>query len=123
MNKQHLGRRFGVVVALCFLLIACVVAIVGYRAVKEQKLVKLQNSALEELERNKGTYDEQSIVLSSTSRAKAEELAELFNAELRITKDGRFARLTLPEGTNIRDIYANDDYRIYIEDMSADYEV
>ena len=123
MKRQSIKKHLYIPALLFAIIILSILAVIGYRTMREAKLNELQNAALEELERNQGTYDEQSIVLSSTSRAKAEELAELFNAELRITKDGRFARLTLPEGTNIRDIYANDDYRIYIEDMSADYEV
>ena len=123
MKRQSIKKHLYIPALLFAIIILSILAVIGYRTMREAKLNELQNAALEELERNQGTYDEQSIVLSSTSKAKAKELAELFGAELRITSDGRYARLTLPEGTNIRDIYANDDYRIYIEEMSADYSV
>lgn len=89
----------------------------------QEKLEQLQNDALAELERNAGQYDEQSIVLYETSKAKAEELAKLYGAKLRITENGRFATLTLPEGTTIRDVYAMEESRKYIGDMTADYHV
>jgi hypothetical protein len=90
---------------------------------RENKLEQLQNEALAELERNAGQYDEQSIVLYETSKAKAEELAKLYGAKLRITENGRFATLTLPEGTTIRDVYALEESRKYIDEMAADYQV
>lgn len=105
--------------------IACICTIVaiitGILIFRENKLETIQNEALQELEARKGDYDEQTIVLTQTSYAKAEQLAELFSADLRITSDGRFAKLTLPKGTTIVDIYSNDDNRRYIPEMSADY--
>jgi len=62
-------------------------------------------------------------VLQNTSKAKAEELAELYGADLRITEDGKFATLTLPEGTTIRDAYAREESLPHIEEMAADYQV
>ncbi len=98
--------------------------VVFYRRAEQAKQLEEQrNAALEELERNIGTYDDQSIVLYQTSKANAEELASLLGAELRITKDGRFAKLTLPEGTTIRDVYADDANLEHIEKMAADYQV
>jgi len=97
--------------------------VIGYRTHREDVLENLQHTALAELEANAGGYDERQIVLYGTSNSEAKELAELFGAELRITDNGRFARLTLPEGVTIYDIYANDDYRVYLEDMAADYKV
>ena len=90
---------------------------------EQQQLVDLRNEALEKLKRDQGQYDEQSIVLNGTSKAKAEKLAELYGAELRITKNGRFATLTLPEGTTIRDVYAMGESLKHIEEMAADYQV
>ncbi len=90
---------------------------------QHKELQQLRNEALEKLERDAGQYDDQSIVLYQTSKVQAEELAELLGAELRITKDGRFAKLTLPGNTTIRDVYANDEMIGHIEKMSADYQV
>jgi subtilisin family serine protease len=89
----------------------------------ENSLDRMQQEALEVLDRDAGQYDAQSIVLHNTSKAKAQKLAELYGAKLRITRDGSFATLTLPEGITIRDIYAQKENRVYIEDMAADYQV
>ncbi len=90
--------------------------------VPEDLLEERQQVALQELQDNQGQYDEQQIVLSNTTQPRAEDLAKTFGAELRITEDGSFATLTLPEGTTVFDIYENDDYRKYIEYMSLDYQ-
>ena len=105
-------------VAVCL----CLSIVTVYHFVHEQQLDELQNEALAKLDRDQGEYDAQSIVLQATSKARAEELAKQFGAELRITKDGRYAKLTLPEGVTIRDVYAVKENRKYIEEMSADYK-
>ena len=63
-----------------------------------------REALLRELEQAQGKFDPQSIVLQNTNRAEAERLARRYGAELRITKDGSYARLTLPEGTAFRDV-------------------
>ena len=106
--------------------IACLIACLSisiFFFIRESRLNAIRDEALEILERDIGLYDDQSIVLQNTSRVKAEALAKRFGATLRITSNGRFATLTLPEGVTIRDIYARKDARKYIEDMSADYQV
>lgn len=65
-----------------------------------------------------GQYDEQSIVLNGTSKAKAEELAELYGAQLRITANGRFATLTLPEGT----VFINEGRTLFYTKMFQNCE-
>lgn len=115
-RKKLLG--LGALVLAAALVIGAIVFITH-----EKNLLQQQNEALAELERNAGHYDDQSIVLSNTSRARAEELAALYGAKLRITDDGRFATLTLPEGMTIRDAYAMDESRGHILEMSADYHV
>ena len=112
------------VIGLVAMVLVAAVAIGGIALwVHHNKLEQLQNEALAELERNAGRYDERSIVLYETSRAKAQELAKLYGAQLRITENGRFATLTLPEGTTIRDVYAMEESRRYISQMEADYHV
>ena len=116
-NKKH-------IICLVSIILVTALAVGGIALwLRESKLEQLQNEALAELDRNAGQYDEQSIVLYETSKAKAEELAKLYGAKLRITNDGKFATLTLPEGTTIRDVYAMDESRNYIDQMSADYHV
>ncbi len=103
------------------LLVSCLLAVALFINLKH--LDNVQNEALEELEERIGEYDERSIVLYGTSKAKASKLATRFGAELRITSNGRFATLTLPEDTTIRDIFADKENLLYIQDMSADYQV
>ena len=82
LPKTKLAVIILVVLMLCITLVATVSLLV-----REEKLEDLQNEAISELERNEGQYDERSIVLKSTSKARAEELAALFGAELRITEE------------------------------------
>ena len=84
-------------------------------------LLYQRGEALRELEQNRGNYDPRSIVLQNTSHAEAQRLARRYGAELRITGDGSYARLTLPEGTDILDVFARGESLADIGKMSADY--
>ncbi len=118
--KWNRKRVFG----LAAMVLVAVVAVSGIVLwIRDHKLERLQNDALAELVRNEGQYDERSIVLYDTSKANAEKLAKLYGAKLRITDNGRFATLTLPEGTTIRDVYAMEESRKHISQMAADYHV
>lgn len=113
-------------VLLAVLLVAVAIGIALHlrdAAVEQQTQVELRDDFVAELERDEGTYDAQSIVLYNTSRAKAEELAEQFGASLRMTKDGKYATLTLPEGKTILDVCRDEENLPYLEQMSADYQV
>ena len=122
--KVRLSGRSKIIVILVSVLILCIATALSVGLLmRENELEELQNEAISELERNEGQYDERSIVLRSTSKARAEELAALFGAELRITENGRYARLTLPEGVTVKDVWSVDENRQYLEEMSADYQV
>ena len=97
--------------------------VLGIGAYRQFRLNENRNNALTELEARRGEYDEHSIVLKETSPVEAKQLAERFGASLRITEDGKFAVLRLPEGTTILDIYADEANNAYIKDMQADYSV
>ena len=118
-------RQKKIFVVLISVLVLCLIAGAITMLVlhqREEALEEQQNEALQELYDNEGRYDPQSIVLSNTTKPRAENLAEAFGAELRITEDGSFAALTLPEGVTVFDIYENEEYRKYIEYMSLDYQ-
>ena len=127
--KMHAKPRNGRIVigVLLAVLLVCVAVGVALHLrdveIEQQTQVQLRDDFVAELERNEGTYDAQSIVLYNTSRAKAQELAEKFGASLRMTKDGKFATLTLPEGTTILDVCRDEENLAYIEQLSADYQV
>ena len=123
--KPRNGRIvIGVLLAVLLVCVAIGVALhLRNISVEQQTQVQLRDDFVAELERNEGMYDAQSIVLYKTSRAKAEELAKIFGASLRMTKDGKFATLTLPEGTTILDVCRDEENLAYIEQLSADYQV
>lgn len=124
-------RRKGRIIRVLLLLIlivsvAIAVSLWMHRVGVEQQVQmqeQYRDDTIAELERGEGTYDAQSIVLYDTSRVKAERLADKLGASLRITEDGSFATLTLPEGTSILDVYRDEDNLPYLEQMSADWQV
>ena len=90
---------------------------------RQTELEDYRNEALQQLMDQRGEYDESRIVLADTSESAAKALAEKLNATLRITEDGHFAALTLPEGITILDVYGSDEYLKDLPRMSADYQV
>ncbi len=124
IKRRNITKNIFITLALLLLTVALVsLAIILIDRAEDDRLNRLQNEALDELIARRGDYDEQTIVLSDTTQSEARALAERFGAKLRITENGRFATLTLPEGVTILDIYGEKDNRTYIEDMSADYYV
>ena len=77
----------------------------------------------QELADKEGQYNETSIVLSDTTKERAERIANETGARLRMTKDGTFAVLYLPENVSVEDIYANEEYQDFLPDMDLDYYV
>ncbi len=116
-------RRISGKKIMVFLLAVLCVSLAICGMVRENRLDHYQRDALAELRQNEGRYDEQYIVLYDTSRAKAEELARMYGADLRITENGQFARLELPEGITISDVFAMEESRAFLPEMAADYQV
>ncbi len=79
------------------------------------------NEMLEEIEENKGQYDEKSIVLNNTSKSKAEELANKYNAKLRMNSKGDFATLTLPNDVSVENFFKSEQNNEQINSFSLDY--
>ena len=109
--------------ALLGLLIAAIIscATVCLLLHQDSVLEEKQQSAIELLDTMKGEYCEESIVLYDTNRFDAQALATKLGAKLRITKNGQFATLTLPEGVTIKDVFEDDSNKIYLDKMSVDY--
>ena len=120
-------KRIAIISAISLTLIALITVLgiwlSGYLKDKdlENELRDYQSEMLEALQLREGEYDEQSIVLYGTNKREANDLAELLGAKLRITENGEFATLTLPEGTTIVDIFSNEDYLEHFNKMSADW--
>ena len=118
--RKTIGRRALIITLIAALL--CIAVAVGIVFIREARLSGEQNELLSELDSRAGEYDESSIVLRATSKAKAEKLAERFGARLRITSDGKYATLTLSEGVSIRDICADKENRAYLSQITPDYK-
>ena len=118
--RKTIGRRTLIITLIAALL--CIAVAVGIVLIREARLSGEQSELLSELDSRAGEYDDSSIVLRATSKAKAEKLAERFGARLRITSDGKYATLTLPEGVSIRDICADKENRAYLSQITPDYK-
>ena len=118
--RKTIGRRALIITLVAALL--CIAVAVGIVFIREARLSGEQNELLSELDSRAGEYDDSSIVLRATSKTKAEKLAERFGARLRITSDGKYATLTLPEGVSIRDICADKENRAYLSQITPDYK-
>ena len=80
-----------------------------------------ENKILVELHEQIGNYDEQQIVLKNTTKEEAKQIAKRFNAKLRITNDGSFAAITLPEGLTILDVVNDKNNQDILDKLSIDY--
>ncbi len=118
---KQIQRRFFVVAAILLSLALIATAIWLLDRLEDKRLDDLQKEAYEELLSRRGDYDMRKIVLQNTTPGAARAMADRFNAKLRITGNGQFATLTLPEGVSILDIYAAEENRTYIADMAPDY--
>ena len=116
-RKEHSIRKR---VGITALLIA-VVLLLFTGVWREVTLRQAQQDLLAMLELNAGNYNEDRVVLSSTNRREAREIAETFGGTLRITDDGSFAVIRLPDGITLHEIAQNDAYRKYHDRISLDY--
>lgn len=87
----------------------------------EEELNAYQQNMLQQLQDRKGEYNQQSIILSDTSRSVAKNLAKKLDAELRITSNGSFATLYLPDEVTILDVCKNEEYLKDLPRMSIDF--
>ncbi len=121
---EQIKRKRGIsIVALVLALLLIGGVIIGFYAWREHDLNEVQRAALNELEENEGEYNENVIILQNTTQKRAEKLASKLGASLRITANGEFAALTLPEGVTVADVYGDRANRSALEEMSLDYHV
>ncbi len=121
MKVKQTTRILAIALAI-LLTVTLTVGIIHIVSRQEQgRIDDLRNEALEMLDAYEGEYDNTRIVLTETTHSEAKQLAELFGAKLRITANGRFAVLTLPDGVTIKDIYSDTANGKYIEAMSPDF--
>ena len=109
-NINNKKRNIWIAISLTLVLALGLVAILLARGgSKYEDLKNQQSEMLHVLETRVGEYDERTIVLHNTTKGAARELADRFDASLRITSDGRFATLTLPGDSTISDIISDDE--------------
>ena len=75
----------------------------------------------QELEDNKGLYSEKSIVLSDTNEETLKTLSEKIGASYRMTKDGSYGVLYLPEDSSIEEVFSEEEIEAFVPEMSPDY--
>ena len=117
MEKKLKNR---VILTLVVMTAVCFSALLPF-AVKEHKLNAAQARAVATLDENADNYNAGTIVLSDTTREEAEKLSEKLGAKLRITSDGSYAALRLPDGVTIDDVVRSGDYREYVDKFSLDF--
>ncbi|MGN1104128.1 MAG: leucine-rich repeat protein [Candidatus Coproplasma sp.] len=113
-------KKSWLICALAAVILACA-SVAGVLIYREVSLNRWQQQALQTLEEDIGTYDENTIVLTDTNVSTAQNLAQKLGASLRITSNGSFATLTLPEGQTVKDVYENDSNRELLSKFSLDY--
>lgn len=64
---------------------------------QEEALAKTRAEKLDELSLHEGLYSEDSVILADTDEEQAKAIAKELHAEVRITKQGDYAVLYLPE--------------------------
>jgi hypothetical protein len=111
---------FSVAAVLC-ILFAIVISIIIDGVLGDVDYDRYREDMLTEIADRRGEYDPQSIVLEQTEEPEARALAERLGAELRMTDNGHFAVLTLPESVTIEDVFKNDEFLTDLPGMSIDY--
>lgn len=116
MRRKMSAKKILTITLSCVIALAVLLG-VGY----EYSLRSAQKEFSALLDAQAGNFNEDRIVLSNTSHSEAERLAGVFGGTLRITKNGNFAVITLPEGVTLPDIAQNEDYRKYHDKILLDY--
>lgn len=115
MKKSENNKR---ILQIC---LAAVVLLLSLFLGREWHLQSSQQDFQDLLAQSQGIYNDNRIVLSGTTRAKAEHLADLVGGKLRITKTGTFATITLPDGMTLADVAHMEELRPYLKQFSLDY--
>ncbi len=116
-------RTFVIIALIALAVVICISATAVCMLIREAKLDGLRDDMLSDLALNAGRYDPQSIVLKDTSRTSALELADRVGGSLRITDDGNFAVIYLPEGKTVYDVFSDEELKNKLPEMSPDYQV
>lgn len=101
--------------------VGVILVIIAVFVWREYKLEDAQQEFTSLLASEEGNYNENKVVLSSTTKEEAQEMADAFGGKLRITANGKFAVITLPDGMNVSDIAEKKEFRKYHDKIQLDY--
>jgi len=126
-NENSGNKVKGFQIKLCIIAIFTVLVVISSVLLfaqfsKQNSLLEEQKQAIQELEQYDGEYDTQSLVLNKTNPVTAQEIAEKVNGKLRLSADGTFGAITLPEGVTVSDIYNDVELAEYLEDISLNFK-
>ncbi|WP_448915237.1 leucine-rich repeat protein, partial [Eubacterium ramulus] len=116
-KRVVIGKKQAIIIAALCLVLAMAAGITWH----EFSLRNAQQGLVSLMEEEDGNYNENKVVLSSTTPKEANEMADAFGGKLRITENGKFAVITLPDGMTLSDIAANKDFRKYHDRILLDY--
>ena len=117
IRKVRLQKR----TILTAVILAAILLLSGLGLAHEIRLSHAQRDFAALVEENAGRFNEGRLVLSSTSSREAQRIADTLGGSLRITKNGRFALVTLPDGVMLADVAESRELRQYMTDFSLDY--
>ena len=118
MKKKK--RLLLALLTLCLSLHAVFGSVSGGFLECERTNAALQASILQDFEENADHYSDDVLVLEHTTPARAAEIAARLDAELRLTSDGSFAALTLPQGSHVVDVLSARKNRDILHELSPD---
>ena len=118
MKKKK--RLLLALLTLCLSLHAVFGSVSGGFLECERTNAALQASILQDFEENADHYSDDVLVLEHTTPARAAEIAARLNAKLRMTSDGSFAALTLPQGSNVTQVLSARENRDILHELSPD---
>ena len=116
-KRVVIGKKQAIIIAALCLVLAMAAGITWH----EFSLRNAQQGLVSLMGEEDGNYNENKVVLSSTTPKEANEMADAFGGKLRITENGKFAVITLPDGMTLSDIAANKDFRKYHDKILLDY--
>ena len=114
-------KKRTIVVAIAVSITVLTIAVGIILSLNQHKKEKIQEELVAELIAKAGSYDDSIIILNNTNKYEAAAMAKKLDAKLRITSNGHFAALYLPDGKTILDVCTDKANLKYISAITPDY--
>ena len=114
-------KKRTIVVAIAVSITVLAIAVGIILSLNQHKKEKIQEELVAELIAKAGSYDDSIIILNNTNKYEAAAMAKKLDAKLRITSNGHFAALYLPDGKTILDVCTDKANLKYISAITPDY--